>query len=83
MDSSDIWICTGQVSEEAVVARVWPEFVLKHLKRGREQRCNQGLGIIFFKGLIGTSQNLQQRWFGVDPSQRSDGWGFYLLGVKR
>ena len=37
----------------------------------------------FFKGLIGTFQNLQQRWFGIDPSQRSDGWGFYLLGVKR
>eukprot|EP00957_Ditylum_brightwellii_P071223 5414121-Ditylum_brightwellii.AAC.1 len=37
----------------------------------------------FFKGLIGTSQNLQQRWFGVDPSQLSNGWGFYLLGVKR
>eukprot|EP00957_Ditylum_brightwellii_P181584 13831379-Ditylum_brightwellii.AAC.1 len=74
MDSSDIWICPGWVSEEAVVTRVWLEFVLKHLKRGREQQCNQGRGIIFFKGLIRTFQNLQQRWFGVDPRQRSDGW---------
>jgi len=71
------------VSKEAVVARVWPEFVLKNLKRGRKQQCNQGLGINFFKGLIGTFQNLQQRWFGVVPRQHIDGWGFYLLGVQR
>eukprot|EP00957_Ditylum_brightwellii_P059356 4506250-Ditylum_brightwellii.AAC.1 len=37
----------------------------------------------FFKGLIGTCQNLQKRWFGVDSRQHSDGWGFYPLGVKK
>eukprot|EP00957_Ditylum_brightwellii_P190516 14501674-Ditylum_brightwellii.AAC.1 len=60
MDSSDIWICPGSVSEETVVVRVWSEVVLKHLKRGQEQQCNQGLGIILFKELIGTFQNFQQ-----------------------
>eukprot|EP00957_Ditylum_brightwellii_P082894 6302360-Ditylum_brightwellii.AAC.1 len=60
MDSSDIWICPERVSEEAVAARVWPEFVVKHLRRGQEQQCNQGIGNIFSKGLIRTFQNLQQ-----------------------